>query len=56
MPTISWAIDVALWPMQWGRQVRSKPNVRAVVEFDTPRFIALFVERMERLARTRLSD
>jgi hypothetical protein len=34
--------------------VRSKPNVRAVVEFDTPRFIALFVERMEQLARTQL--
>ena len=47
--------DAALWPMQWGRQVRSKPNVRAVIEFDTPRFIALFVERMEQLARTRLS-
>jgi purine nucleosidase len=46
--------DVALWPMQWGRQARSKSNVRAVVEFDTPRFIALFVERMEQLARTRL--
>ena len=46
--------DVARWPMQWGRQVRSKPNVRAVAEFDTPRFIALFVERMEQLARTRL--
>jgi len=46
--------DAALWPMQWGRQVRSKPNVRAVVEFDTPRFIATFVERMEQLARTRL--
>jgi purine nucleosidase len=45
--------DVALWPMQWGRQVRSKPNVRAVVEFDTPRFIATFVERVERLARAR---
>src|SRR4029078_8251978 len=45
--------NVELWPMQWSRQMRSKPNVRAVVEFDTPRFIALFVERMERLARAR---
>lgn|SRR5262249_23291818 len=45
--------DTALWPMQWGRQVRSKPNVRAVVEFDTPRFMATFVERMEQLARAR---
>ncbi|HEU5101094.1 MAG TPA: nucleoside hydrolase [Roseiflexaceae bacterium] len=44
--------DASVWPMQWGRQVRSKPNVRAVVEFDTPRFIATFVERMEQLART----
>jgi purine nucleosidase len=43
--------DVSLWPMQWGRQVRSRPNVRTVVEFDTPRFIAAFVERMEWLAR-----
>ena len=43
--------DTARWPMQWGRQVRSAPNVRAVVEFDTARFLALFVERMEQLAR-----
>ena len=42
--------DAAAWPMQWGRQVRSRANVRAVVEFDSARFIALFVERMERLA------
>src|SRR5215216_1299452 len=27
--------DAASWPMHWGRQVRSKPNVRAVVAFDT---------------------
>jgi len=46
--------DVARWPMQWGRLVRSKPNVRAVVAFDTPRFITLFVERMEQLARKQL--
>jgi purine nucleosidase len=45
--------DVSLWPMQWGRQIRSRPNVRTVVEFDTPRFIASFVERMEWLARQR---
>ena len=43
--------DVARWPMQWERQIRSKPNVRAVTEFDTQRFIALFVERMIALAR-----
>lgn len=42
--------DVARWPMQWGRQIRSKPNVRAVTEFDTQRFIAMFVERMIALA------
>ena len=46
--------DVATWPMRWGRQVRSKPNVRAVTAFDTKRFIALFVERMELLARKQL--
>jgi purine nucleosidase len=48
--------DVALWPMQWGRLIRSKPNVRAVVELDTPRFIATFVEHMEQLARTRRDE
>jgi purine nucleosidase len=46
--------DVSRWPMQWGRLVRSQPNVRAVVEFDSARFLALFVERMERMAQTRL--
>lgn len=43
--------NAAVWPMQWGRQVRSKPNARAVLEFDTDRFLALFVDRMEQLAR-----
>jgi hypothetical protein len=33
--------------------IRRAPNVQAVVEFDTPRFIALFVERMQQLARAR---
>jgi purine nucleosidase len=28
-----------------------KPNVRVVTKFDTPAFIALFIERVERLAR-----
>jgi len=46
--------DVERWPMQWGRKVRSKPNARVVVAFDTERFIALFVERMEQLARKQL--
>lgn len=43
--------DVTAWPMRWAAQRRSKPNVRAVVELDTERFLALFVERMERLNR-----
>jgi purine nucleosidase len=30
-----------------------EPNVRAVIEFDSTRFLDLFVERMERLARER---
>jgi len=43
--------DRAQWPMRWGSKVRSKPNVRAVTEFDSERFIAMFVERMIALAR-----
>jgi purine nucleosidase len=43
--------DTAAWPPHWRRAFRPAPNVRTVVEFDTQRFIALFVERMERLAR-----
>jgi hypothetical protein len=35
--------------------VRRAPNVHAVVEFDSERFIALFVERLEKLARSRRS-
>jgi len=46
--------DAERWPMQWGHMIRTPPNVRAVVEFDNQRFIALFVERMEQLARRRL--
>ena len=45
--------NAARWPMQWERLIRSKPNVRAVVEFDNARFLAMFVERMEWLARQR---
>lgn len=33
-------------------QSKREPNVRAVVEFDTARFIAIFVERLAQLART----
>jgi purine nucleosidase len=43
--------DRSRWPMQWDRLVRSRPNVRAVAEFDNQRFIQLFVERMEQLAK-----
>jgi purine nucleosidase len=43
--------DNTAWPARWGRMVRHPPNVRAVVAFDTARFIALFVERMVQLAR-----
>jgi purine nucleosidase len=43
--------DAAATPARWRRVFRPRPNVRAVVGFDTPAFIALFVERMERLAR-----
>jgi purine nucleosidase len=42
--------DSSRWPQAWHRQFRHTPNVHAVVEFDTPRFIRLFVERMESLA------
>ncbi len=45
--------DGASWPPRWGHMTRHRPNVRAVVEFDSPRFISLFVERMEQLARAR---
>jgi purine nucleosidase len=45
--------DDAAWPPRWNHMVRRKPNVRAVVEFDNQRFISLFVERMELLARAR---
>jgi purine nucleosidase len=47
--------DDADWPPRWKRMTRRAPNVQAVVEFDTPRFIAMFVERMEQLARSRLT-
>lgn len=42
--------DSSRWPMSWARQTRHTPNVRTVVEFDSERFVALFVERMRRLA------
>jgi inosine-uridine nucleoside N-ribohydrolase len=45
--------DDSTWPPHWRRLTRRTPNVQAVVEFDSPRFIAMFVERMEQLARSR---
>jgi purine nucleosidase len=48
--------DVARWPMQWDRMMRSKPNVRAVVGLDNERFLRLFVERMEQLAQSVLTQ
>ncbi len=43
--------DGVRWPAQWRRMQRTTPNVRAVVEFDSARFVELFVERIGRLAR-----
>jgi purine nucleosidase len=43
--------DARSWPSQWRRMFRPRPNVRAVVGLDTERFLNLFVERMELLAR-----
>jgi purine nucleosidase len=45
--------DSSGWPHAWRQRFRHQPNVRAVVAFDTPRFINLFVERAEQLARLR---
>jgi len=47
--------DDAEWPPRWKRLLRRAPNVHAVVEFDSERFIALFVERLEKLAHARRS-
>lgn len=44
--------DTTRWPPQWRHAFRPAPNVRAVVDFDTQRFLNLFVERMEHLAQT----
>jgi purine nucleosidase len=43
--------DTQSWPTRWRRAFRPRPNLRAVVGFDSDRFIALFVERMQALAR-----
>jgi purine nucleosidase len=47
------SFDDSDWPPHWKRMTRRTPNVQAVVEFDSPRFITIFVERMEQLARAR---
>ncbi len=49
------SFDDSDWPPRWKRMTRRAPNVHAVVEFDSQRFIALFVERMEQLSRARQS-
>jgi purine nucleosidase len=43
--------DAPATPPQWRRAFRPRPNVRAVTGFDSAAFVALFVERMEQLAR-----
>lgn len=43
--------DTRRWPHGWSRMHRPTPNVRAVVGFDNERFVTMFVERMEALAR-----
>jgi purine nucleosidase len=43
--------DSSSWPRGWRRGFRHTPNLQLVTAFDTPRFIELFLERMERLAR-----
>ncbi|HMO57184.1 MAG TPA: nucleoside hydrolase [Roseiflexaceae bacterium] len=44
--------DTRLWPPQWRKAFRPPPNVRGVTACDERRFIELFVERMEALARS----
>ncbi|MEN9933838.1 MAG: hypothetical protein RLZZ387_417 [Chloroflexota bacterium] len=44
--------DAPATPPQWRRSFRPRPNLRAVTGFDSPAFLAMFVERMERLAHT----
>ena len=45
------AFDTKSWPMRWRRASRPRPNVKTVVSFDNERFLELFVERVEQLAR-----
>lgn len=43
--------DSTRWPPTWRSMHRPSANVQLVTAFDTPRFIELFVTRMERLAQ-----
>jgi purine nucleosidase len=43
--------DARSWPPRWRKAFRPSPNVRSVTACDERRFIDLFVERMETLAR-----
>lgn len=43
--------DSTHWPATWRSMHRPAANVQLVTAFDTPRFIELFVSRMERLAQ-----
>jgi purine nucleosidase len=51
-PHDQFGFDSTAWPRTWRREFRHEPNVRAVVDFDTDRFITFFVERLQALART----
>jgi purine nucleosidase len=43
--------DSTRWPATWRSMHRPVPNVQLVTAFDTPRFIEMFVSRMEALAQ-----
>lgn len=43
--------DTRRWPHGWSNIYRPAPNVQTVVEVDSERFVTMFVERMEQLAR-----
>lgn len=43
--------DSKMWPAQWRRAYRPRPNVRLVTAFNTPAFIDMFVSRIVDLAQ-----
>jgi purine nucleosidase len=43
--------DTRSWPARWRHVFKPRPNIKAVIGLDTDRFLDLFVERMEALAR-----